>query len=444
MPSPARSRRGRSLGFALAVLLGALTISLGPAGPALAQQTVVPESIIGVWRHSTEPGWVVVFRRQGREFYGLAHSSLIPDPRSPCVTPGTRLFTRLVFQAGKYQGLVLDEATCTYMGVEITVQPGARLQFNTFGQPFTTLPPAPFDYVGDELASLHAWFGAVALGEDGGLGSVVWDEWVTTGVRPRTEKGLRLMDQRLGSVDTLERGENVPLNGCRDGLDQFLSPDPACEGKEVLGQEGYVGQAYGPQPAGTLPLYRCTTNGHFASTSADCGGRGRQEALLGYVVDRIPLVRWRNANDTWTTTMPVPQGIQLWRPNHPEWPSGGPYQRLGTLGYALPDHRPGTVPFYTCWDGSSVDLFLWPDEGCDGRTSRASGEGYLFSPQAPQPAGTVAVYRCATSTDRFASTDPGCEGEQVQGLLGYALEAAGDPEPQPTSATDAPAPAAHG
>ena len=48
-------------------------------------------------------------------------------------------------------------------------------------------------------------------------------------------------------------------------------------------------------------------------------------------------------------------------------------------------------------------------------------EGWLFTSPPPSPLIGTAVYRCRAGIDHFDSTASGCEGQLVDGLLGYAL-----------------------
>jgi hypothetical protein len=81
------------------------------------------------------------------------------------------------------------------------------------------------------------------------------------------------------------------------------------------------------------------------------------------------------------------------------------------------DPAPGTVMLYECAVGQHN--LLTRQVGCEGL--RPMGPvGYAWD--APQP-GTVALWRCRVGAgeDHFASPDPGCEGQVVESLLGYAL-----------------------
>lgn len=73
------------------------------------------------------------------------------------------------------------------------------------------------------------------------------------------------------------------LYGCRNGSDDyFVSTHADCEGKKLLGLEGY---AYPTGQPGRTPLYRCNTgSSHVVSNDPTCEGH-RRESLLGYAQD---------------------------------------------------------------------------------------------------------------------------------------------------------------
>lgn len=89
----------------------------------------------------------------------------------------------------------------------------------------------------------------------------------------------------LGHVyESPQAGASTPLYGCiNEDTDYFVSLDSKCEGKRILGRNGF---AYAKPVSNLtlLPLYRCQTgDSHFASTDAKCEG-GAVEGLIAYVL----------------------------------------------------------------------------------------------------------------------------------------------------------------
>jgi hypothetical protein len=205
------------------------------------------------------------------------------------------------------------------------------------------------------------------------------------------------------------------------GADRFLSLDPACEGRTVLGREGY---AY-DQPPTTVPtvaVYRCQWPGHdhFASSAADCEGQN-SEGLLGYLRsdgDALNLYG-TGAGAQWATPGIVTAGWQ--------------YER--TLGFLLGSGGPGLQALYGCRTGAG-DFFLSLDGTCEG--SPVLGRyGFLYS-AAPTSEETVAVYRCLRNgTGHFASLDPACEGATTEQRLGYLRTADAGAAPAPSCSPSA-------
>ncbi len=66
-----------------------------------------------------------------------------------------------------------------------------------------------------------------------------------------------------------------------------------------------------------------------------------------------------------------------------------------------------------------MDYFVSLDDACEG--ARILGvEGFAYS-QPVTGLSLVALYRCSTGHDHFVSTDPKCDGQTAQQLLGYVL-----------------------
>jgi hypothetical protein len=106
--------------------------------------------------------------------------------------------------------------------------------------------------------------------------------WVTTGW---IDTSVFKLEKTLGQVYTVpQAGATVALYGCKAGaVDEFVSLDSGCEGRYVLGLNGYI---YGQPPEGktVVAIYRCFDNGdHFVSTDPACEGSQTDE-LLGYIL----------------------------------------------------------------------------------------------------------------------------------------------------------------
>jgi hypothetical protein len=66
-----------------------------------------------------------------------------------------------------------------------------------------------------------------------------------------------------------------------------------------------------------------------------------------------------------------------------------------------------------------MDYFVSLDSGCEG--ARILGvNGYAYSGRVAG-LNLLALYRCSTGHDHFASTNSNCEGQTAQELLGYIL-----------------------
>ena len=82
------------------------------------------------------------------------------------------------------------------------------------------------------------------------------------------------------------------VKSCVDGTDRFLSLDPACEGKTVWRDIGYL---WTQPPAGlpSTPLYRCASGSGpsagelFFSVDANCEGQ-TVRGLVGHVLRAAP------------------------------------------------------------------------------------------------------------------------------------------------------------
>ncbi|MEV4315644.1 LamG domain-containing protein [Actinocrispum sp. NPDC049592] len=89
----------------------------------------------------------------------------------------------------------------------------------------------------------------------------------------------------VGVTALVQQPDSTPLMLCRNGNDSFASTDAACEGKTVVGSQGYV---WTVAPAGpSQPIYRCKGTDSFISADPGCAGYP-MEKQLGYVLVNAP------------------------------------------------------------------------------------------------------------------------------------------------------------
>ncbi len=205
----------------------------------------------------------------------------------------------------------------------------------------------------------------------------------------------------LGLLLTSQVTGSAPLYSCNIGEDEFTSPSSTCEGQKV---NGFLGFIYTSKPAGvpTRPIYRCTTTtGHFDSPARNCEGQ-RYESRLGYAVAYTAWNRWNNG-DHKAILGPGPSGA-TWE---------------GTLGLLLTSQVTGSAPLYSCNIGA--DEFTSPSSTCEGQKVN----GFLGFIYTSKPAGvpTLPIYRCTTTTggEHFDSPAGNCEGQRYESRLGYAV-----------------------
>ncbi len=231
------------------------------------------------------------------------------------------------------------------------------------------------------------------------------DHWVTSGGAPGAGYGF---ESTLGFAALDPAPNERTLYSCLYGGDQFVSPDPACEGQRVVGPIGAVYTQPPPTGLQVVGLFRCTVNGsgeHFVSTRSDCEGQ-HLESLLGYVTasqDRFN--RYVIAGDHVDTARGAPAGATL----------------ESTLGFVLPNGGQGLTALYSCTTGG--DQFTSIDPGCEGRTVLGL-EGWVYASPSKGWPQTSAIYRCTVngSGEHFVSLDPNCEGQHVESLLGYLAQ----------------------
>lgn len=197
------------------------------------------------------------------------------------------------------------------------------------------------------------------------------------------------------------------IYSCRNNAaDYFLSGDPLCEGRSVLGA---IGSLYRSAPPGipTAPIYRCvrTGGGHFASHDVNCEG-SIKESLLGYARAYGNLIRSvSHAQDDRAAT-----SYQL----------SGDYRTETGLGMVALWGEAGTTDLKICRDGS--DTFLSTQADCEGKARVRSTGGIWTAP--PAGVASAELLRCRyPSGQRFESLDPACDGAVVDRSLGFVITA---------------------
>lgn len=91
------------------------------------------------------------------------------------------------------------------------------------------------------------------------------------------------------------------------------------------------------------------------------------------------------------------------------------YTPLATLGYLSRAKTAGTTALYSCQNGLRDRFLRTEGTGCGGYPL-VHPEGYLYTTPA---AGRVPLYACLAASSHFASTRADCEGQRVEGLLGF-------------------------
>jgi hypothetical protein len=189
---------------------------------------------------------------------------------------------------------------------------------------------------------------------------------------------------------------------------EFTSPDPGCEGREVLGP---MGRVYLVPPPGqpVVAVYRCQVVtasyfDHFESTDPKCEGQ-TVDGPLGYTLPYMRLIRYDSPtfpNDHTSSTFGV----------------SADYRPEGALGLLAMQDGPGRTALWRCQMGR--DTFLSTDAGCEGQTV----VGWLGQIWTAPPAefASLELLRCRTAAgELFESTNPGCEGQTLVGSLGYVV-----------------------
>ncbi|MEU4164347.1 hypothetical protein [Actinoplanes sp. NPDC026670] len=163
------------------------------------------------------------------------------------------------------------------------------------------------------------------------------------------------------------------------------------------------------------------TNAGLTWNTANC--RVTQADVLAYQIHGLPQYQYTVRVTCTGEPLRMPDTLDLVRylsdGEHlsTTWGAFG-YQREGSLGRLYGTQQPGTIALYQCASGAR-DTFTSPRVDCEGQRY-GTRLGYIFQ-QPPAGVATKRLYRCLIGGEHFDSTDPGCEGQRTEGLLGYTL-----------------------
>ncbi|MEV6240993.1 serine/threonine-protein kinase [Lentzea sp. NPDC051838] len=93
----------------------------------------------------------------------------------------------------------------------------------------------------------------------------------------------------------------------------------------------------------------------------------------------------------------------------------------GPAGWVAAEQEPGTRELYACKIGTAGDYMTAVNFDCDGH-QRLGSLGYIFVNK-PAEGAVIALYRCTrdNGTRHFDALDSSCEGEHLDGQLGWVL-----------------------
>ena len=214
----------------------------------------------------------------------------------------------------------------------------------------------------------------------------------------------------------------VPLYRCyypvANGIDHFMTRDPGCEGQHVDFLIGYL------ETSGTAPVYRCLNGAagtHLITTSlAECVAHGLGfEENLGFTENPASSAPGQSPSETIYRLYNAHSADHLYSPSSTEGTNVG-YTLEGSAFSMYPAAAAGLAPIYRCYTtvASGLDHFMSNDAGCEGRNVDFL-IGYL------ETSGTTPLYRCysaATGHHLVTLSAQECtnNGFAIEGVLGYA------------------------
>lgn len=204
---------------------------------------------------------------------------------------------------------------------------------------------------------------------------------------------------------------SVTASGSFNG---FTSRSPDCEGHKSLGP---LGPVYSSPPPGITPrkVTRCKVRDgwqeHFDSVTADCEGH-TVEGELGYVLPYTLLSSYRTFDGPADRRSDVGNVPAL-------------YQVRRDLVALRSGDVTGLIPLHLCRSGT--DTYASNDAACGSdQTEQLKMLGWIW-PRRPDDPAAQELFSCADIgqiRERFESTDPDCEGQEVLGSLGFGLDPA--------------------
>ena len=204
-------------------------------------------------------------------------------------------------------------------------------------------------------------------------------------------------ESTLGDLYSVSVAGTRPLYSCQEVASEFTSLGATCEGQHLNGLLGYI---YASQPTTppTVAIYRCrvlSNNDHFDTPSAECEGAAAvDEEKLGYAIAVVPWNRYDNPSSGFHEDISAAPG------------SGFNFE--STLGDLYSVSVAGTAPLYSCQTGPSE--FTSKSATCEGEHLNGL-LGYIYASRPTTPP-TVAIYRCRvlSNNDHFDTPSAECEG----------------------------------
>ena len=265
------------------------TTGLDPNNPQPTWGDMAYDSKTGYWyavfnlpyRNPATTGGNTERGQYGIELYRIPSASLLSG-----ATPWQRLMTVDTNLTGYESNFIAGLLRDSYGNVNVGPYPAIQMYVSISNpQPAWNASPAAAGWSGRTAQwdiGLATWTPGNTLPAFNRYTNGAVHEVTTGWIDP---DGHFRLESTLGHLyESRQQGASVAFYGCKDGsMDYFVSMDSACEGKRILGIDGY---AYS-QPVADLnlvALYRCYSgHDHFVSKDPNCEGQSPGQ-LLGYVL----------------------------------------------------------------------------------------------------------------------------------------------------------------